>query len=88
MTASILATTLLWAVAGIIVLAAIGCVLVKRAAARLLLAALAALVGLVVLGAHLQVQSLMTGHADALCRDGVHWFGVTLTAPADRCPAP
>lgn len=85
MTASALATGLAWGAAGLVIVAAVGMVAVRRPAARVLIAAVAALLALTVLGAHLQVAALATDHLPDLCRSGAHWLGLRLSAPDGEC---
>ncbi len=85
MSASALAVGLLWGIAGLVVLTAVAIALVHRAATRVLVVAVAALLGLAAYGVHSQVSSLVSEHPGALCTDGVSWFGITLAGSDEQC---
>lgn len=85
MTATSLATILLWGIAALVILGAIGCVVVHRTATRVLVGALAVTLALIVFAAHLQVSALAADHLPELCRGAVQWFGITLTSSAEHC---
>lgn len=85
MTATSLATILLWAIAALIILGAMACVVVRRTAARVLVGALAVMLALIAFAAHLQVNTLAAGHLPELCRGAVQWFGIALTSSAEHC---
>lgn len=85
MSADGLATGLLWGIAALVVLAAIGCVVVHRAAARVLIVAVALLLGLGAFAANRQISALSSEHASELCTGGVRWFGIDLTGSDALC---
>lgn len=85
MSADALATGLLWGVAGVVVLAAVGCAVVHRLAARVLILAVAVLLALGAYAAHRQVSALPSEHLAELCTGGVNWFGLELTGSDEQC---
>lgn len=85
MSANGLATGLLWGIAGVVVLAAVGCAVVHRAAARVLIVAVAVLLVLGAWAAHSQISALPSEHLAELCTGGVNWFGVELTGSDEQC---
>lgn len=85
MSADALSTGLLWGIAVVVVLAAIGCALVHRLAARVLIVAVAALLALGAFAAHHQVSALPSQHLAELCSGGVNWFGITLSGSDTQC---
>jgi hypothetical protein len=80
-----LATGLLWGIAALLVLAAIGCVVVHRLAARVLIGAVAVLLALAAFAARQQVSALPGEHLAELCTGGVRWFGIDLTGSDAQC---
>ncbi len=85
MTASGLAVGLLWAVAAVVVLAAVGLLAIRRTAGRVALAAGSLLVALMLWGLHLQVAAIASDNLPALCSGGAQWFGLELHASQSDC---
>jgi len=83
--ANALATGLLWGIAGLVVLAAVGCAVVHRLAARILIVAVGVLLGLGMWAAHSQISALPGEHLAELCTGGVNWFGIELTGSDEQC---
>jgi hypothetical protein len=87
MSVDTLTTALLWAIAGVVVVAAVLCALVHRWAARVVVLAVAAMLAILVFGAHQQVAAIPRDHPAELCHDGVRWFGIDLTGSEEFCAA-
>jgi hypothetical protein len=80
-----LATGLLWGIAALLVLAVVGCVVVHRLAARVLIGAVAVLLALGAFAARQQVGAIPGEHLSELCTGGVRWFGIDLVGSDAQC---
>lgn len=72
-----------------VLVAATGIVLaffVKRVAAKVFAAVVAALIVLIVFAVRDHIVDLGSGNTDALCAGRVSFFGIDLRADTDRCP--
>ena len=85
MSVDTLSTALLWAIAGVVVLAAVGMVVARRLAARVLIGAVAVLLAIVAFAARAQVSAIPRDSPSELCHHGVRWFGIDLTASDAFC---
>ena len=85
MSVNALATGLLWGIAGVVVLAAVGCAVVHRLAARVLVVSIAVLLALGAWAAHSQISAMPEDHLAELCTGGVNWFGIDLTGSDEQC---
>ena len=82
-----LSTALLWTIAGVVVVAAVLCAVLRRWAARVLVLAVAAMIAILAFAARAQIDAIPRNSPSELCHGAVRWFGMELTASEDFCAA-
>lgn len=78
-------TVLTWAMVTLGAAAVVCAVLLKRWAARILVVAVAVLIGVIAFAARQEIAALPNDNPGALCTDGVSWFGIRMSGDAELC---
>jgi hypothetical protein len=84
-TVSAASTVLIWTIVTIAAAGVVCVVLLRRWAARVLVAAVAAMICLAAFAIREQVTAMPAEVPGALCADGVSWFGLHLTESDEFC---